>query len=145
MISTKPCWINSERVTYRGASLFPASRWWWRGMNTKESKESEETRSRTLQLQSSHPECKLTLMNRDERGKTILSQLNKVNKLNNFSHSNLHAPDQFQTLEDFKKRSSQRWNSWKNPKTQLYPGLSRSVNRDQVHILELTWTNRTRL
>jgi hypothetical protein len=71
MISTRLCWISSELATFPGESSFLDSRWWWRGTNTKESKEFVEMPRLVMQLQSYHQECKPMSMRSDAKRRTI--------------------------------------------------------------------------
>ena len=144
MISTRLCWISSEPATFPGESSFLDSRWWWRGTNTKESKEFVEMPRLVMQLQSYHQECKPMSMRLDAKRRTILSQHKAASKLSSFSRFNLSAQGQFLISEAYRKLSSQKWNSWRNLRIQLCPDHSNLVRLDQVLVCASLWISRTK-
>jgi hypothetical protein len=144
MTSTRLCSPSSELVTYPGAFSFQDLRWWWKGTNTKESKEFEETPNKATPPRSYLQECKRTLTNKGVEKRTISSQPSKASKPSSCSHSSQLELDQCLILEPSRKLSSTRWSKWKSRRIRLFQDRLSLAKLDQVHILEHTWTNRTR-
>jgi len=145
MILTRPCWHNSELVTFLGESSFLDSKWWWRETSMRESKEFEEMQRQAMLLRNCLPECKLMWTSWNEERRMTLSQLSRVSNPNSCFLSNQFEQDLCLISEPFKKHSSIRWNNSKNRRIQLSLSLLSLVKPVQVLIFVLTWINKTKL
>ena len=104
MTSMIICFTNLELEIFLGESWSLVSKWWWKEMSTKESKELEEMLRLVSRILNFLHVCRHTLMNKKERKMKILSLLKTLNKATNLVLAfNQLEQDLFLTLVDFKR------------------------------------------